>query len=83
MRDDPMDGEEAALVVEVDPDALDAEGLAAAADAAGGTVEESLQFDSYRVRLPETAVADFCETTGLAVVETANVTSPGDAGEDY
>lgn len=79
MRDDPADTD-AELILEVDPDRLDRAGLADALGA--GTVVESLPYDSFRVRLPESEVAAVCETPGLVSVETANAISLGDAGED-
>jgi hypothetical protein len=69
MREDPLEGETAALVVELD----DAErsDVEAAFDAVNGAVERELQLGSLLVSVPESNVDAFCETDGLARVETA------------
>lgn len=41
-----------------------------------------LPYDSFRVTVSESAVADVCAITGVTRVETANVIGTGDAGED-
>ncbi|MFB6194004.1 MAG: hypothetical protein ABEI75_02970 [Halobaculum sp.] len=82
IRAEPDPDATVTLVVEIDPDGLGRSELADRVAACDGEVLEALPFDSYRVRLPETAVADFCETSGLVTVETANVLGTGDAGED-
>ena len=82
MRDDPVAGERASLVVELDPEA-DATAFAAAVERLGGTVAAELRFDSYRIELPEESVADLCAVDDLAVVETDNAVGyGGDSGED-
>lgn len=43
---------------------------------------EPLPYDSFRVTVPETAVADVCAVDGVTRVETENVIGTGDAGED-
>jgi hypothetical protein len=81
MCEDPLEDTEATLIVEIG-DRQQAD-LAAAIEAAGGTVEATLQFDSLRVTAPETAVADICAVTGIASVTTDNAVGiGGDAGED-
>jgi len=81
MCEDPLEDTEATLIVEVGDRPQDA--LAAALEDAGGTVEETLQFDSLRVSAPETAVADICAVSGIASVTTDNTVGiSGDAGED-
>ncbi|WP_435144568.1 hypothetical protein [Halobaculum sp. P14] len=81
MRDDPDPDADVTLVVELD--ALDEASFRAAVDDAGGDVDAELRFDSYRVTLPETGVADLCALDGLATVETTNAVGyGGDAGED-
>jgi hypothetical protein len=70
---DPLPDAEAALVVELDDEA-DVDVRSVVADL-GGDVER-LRF-SWRVRLPETAVADLCSVDGLARVETADTLSLG------
>jgi hypothetical protein len=69
MREDPLEGEAAALVVELD----DAErsDLEAALDDGDGTVERELQLGSLLVSVPEPSVDALCGTDGLARVETA------------
>ena len=69
MREDPLEGETAALVVELD----DAErsDVEAALDGVNGAVERELQLGSLLVSMPEPNVDAFCETDGLARVETA------------
>lgn len=82
MRDDPVAGERATLVVELDADA-DAAAFVASVERLGGTVEAELRFDSYRVALPEESVGGLTACDGLAVVETDNAVGyGGDAGED-
>jgi hypothetical protein len=44
---------------------------------------EPLPYDSFRVTVPESAVADICAITGVTRVETTNVVGTGDAGEDF
>ncbi len=81
MRDDPIPGETATLVVELGD--RDAEDFRGAVGDLGGTVEAELPFDSYRVALPEEAVSALCDLNGLAVVETVDAVGyGGDAGED-
>ncbi|QLG63362.1 hypothetical protein [Halorarum salinum] len=81
MREDPMAGEDVTLVVELGD--RSAEELTATVESLGGEVEAELPFDSYRARLPQEAVDEFCELDGLAAVETANAVGyGGDAGED-
>ena len=43
---------------------------------------DPLPYDSFRVTVPEPAVADVCAVDGVTRVETANVIGTGDAGED-
>ncbi len=82
MCDDPVPGERATLVVELADGADDAAFADAVADL-GGAVEAELRFDSYRIVVDETAVAQLCALSGLAVVETDNAVGyGGDAGED-
>lgn len=81
LREDPVPGESATLVVELGE--RDADGFREAVAALGGEVTADLQFDSYRVVLPQEAVDDLCSLDGLALVETANAVGyGGDAGED-
>ncbi len=79
MRDDPAEAD-AELVVEVEPTRLDRTQLADALD--NGTVLETLPYDSFRVELPQSELASFCDTPGLVSVETVNAICLGDAGED-
>ena len=76
-----MVGEDVTLVVELGD--CTAEELAVAVESLGGEVEAELPFDSYRVRLAQEAVDEFCELDGLAVVETEDAVGyGGDSGED-
>lgn len=69
MRDDPFEGETAALVVELgDAEHSD---LDAKLDDVDGALERELQLGSVLVSVPEPNVAAFCETDGLERVETA------------
>jgi hypothetical protein len=43
---------------------------------------EPLPYDSFRVTVPESVVADVCAVAGVTRVETANVIGTGDSGED-
>ncbi|MGM0592700.1 MAG: hypothetical protein ACQETI_13955 [Halobacteriota archaeon] len=70
VRDDPTPGKTASLVVELD-DGASIERLEAAVSNLGGTVEP-LRFSS-RVELPEPAVADLCEVSGVVRIETTDV----------
>ncbi len=82
MCDDPVAGERATLVVELDADA-DAAGFAASVERLGGTVEASLRFDAYRIVVPEESVGDLCACDGLAVVETDDAVGYGvDTGDN-
>lgn len=81
LREDPVVGEDVTLVVELGDSS--AEELAEAVESLGGEVEAELRFDSYRIRLVQEAVDEFCETEGLASVETDNAVGyGGDSGED-
>ncbi len=69
------------LVVELG--SLSADDLRDAVADLNGEVEAELRFDSYRLRLPQTAVDQFCELDGLKTVETENAVGyGGDSGED-
>ena len=81
IREDPVPGEEATLVVTVG--SLSGDALREAVAALDGEVTATLRFDAYRVRLPQEHVDELCETAGLETVETANAVGyGGDAGED-
>ena len=80
MREDPFEGETARLVVELDD--ADRSDLTAALDAVDGSLEDELQLGSLLVEMPEAGVDEFCETDGLARVETADTLGLGiDGGE--
>ncbi|WP_224448942.1 hypothetical protein [Haloprofundus salilacus] len=76
MRDDPIDGEETTLVVELGDDA-DREALEARVREADGTVERDLQFQAVLVTVPESAVASLCDLDGLTRIETGETLSLG------
>jgi len=80
MRDDPQTGETVTLLVRaVADDAVDdlAERLADL-----GTVENRLRFATVRVTVPQVAVADVCELSGVDSVETANTLELDAAGAE-
>jgi len=80
MRDDPQTGEAVTLLVRaVANDAVDdlAERLADL-----GTVEDRLRFATVRVTVPQVAVADVCELSGVDSVETANTLELDAAGAE-
>ncbi|WP_117594692.1 hypothetical protein [Haloprofundus halophilus] len=76
MRDDPIDGEEVTLVVELDGGA-DRDAFESTVREAGGTVERDLQFRAVLVRVPESAVTSLCELDDLARIETGETLSLG------
>ncbi|WP_224268236.1 hypothetical protein [Haloprofundus salinisoli] len=76
MRDDPIDGEEVTLVVELG-DGADRDALESTVRTGGGAVERDLQFRAVLVRVPESAVASLCELDGLARIETGETLSLG------
>lgn len=81
MREDPLPDESATLVVELGD--RDADGFREAVAALGGEVTADLQYDSYRVVLPQEEVDGLCSLDGLTLVETADAVGyGGDAGED-
>jgi len=82
MRDDPQADEEVTLLVRAVEDD-DVDDLAARlADL--GTVEERLRFATVRVTVPQAAVADVCDLSGIDSVETATTLEldTEGAGED-
>ena len=83
IRDDPLPDESIALVLETADDA-DPDTVAAAADAAGATVDRHLQFDDLQVTVDHEDVAAICTLDGLAAIQTADAigTHPDEAEED-
>jgi small-conductance mechanosensitive channel len=82
MRDDPMDDQDVTLVVSAADDA-DVDALEEAIEAAGGAVEEHLEFGALSVRIEELDVTPLCDVDGIDSIETANTRGyAGDAGED-
>lgn len=83
IREDPIDGETAALVLEPDDD-TDPEAVAEAAENAGATVERELQFGDLEVTAPQEQVEALCAIDGLAAVQTADAIGihPDEAEED-
>ncbi|MBX0304090.1 hypothetical protein [Haloarcula salinisoli] len=71
IREDPIEGESVGLALTTADDA-DPDAVAAAAEAAGGTVERRLQFDDLAVSVAHEAVADVCAIDGLDAVETTD-----------
>jgi len=70
IRDEPADGESIRLVVELDD--IDSEKLSTTVSALSGTIERDLQFDCYLIEIPEVAVKDLCELSGVGRIETAD-----------
>ncbi|QLH84679.1 hypothetical protein [Halosimplex pelagicum] len=71
IRDGPVEGESVTLLLEVADDATTDE-VAAAAEAAGGTVEAELQFRTLKATVPHERVGAVCEVDGVAHIETGN-----------
>jgi len=71
IREDPIEGESVALALTTADDA-DPDAVAAAAEAAGATVERHLQFDDLAVSTPHERVGDVCAIDGLDAVETTD-----------
>lgn len=85
LRDDPVAGEPVRLMVRYDAP-ID-EAVEAAVREADGAVEEDLQFGGVAVEVPQERVADLLGALAdrelhVGAVETADVSAPGDAGED-
>jgi hypothetical protein len=83
IRDDPIDDETVALVLEPDDD-TDPEAVAEAAEDAGATIERELQFGDLQVSVPQEQVDAICGIDGLAAVQTADAIGihPDEAEED-
>lgn len=83
LRDRPVPGETARLVLRVADDA-DVEAVADRVRTLGGDVEGGLAFDALLVAVEQEAVDDVCRVDGLGAVETARTidATAGDAGED-
>jgi len=71
IRDDPIEGESVTLLVEVADDAA-IEDVAAAVEAAGGTVDEELQFRTLKATVAHERVGAVCAVEGIDHVETGN-----------
>jgi len=72
LRADPIEGEPVELLLETAEDA-DPERVAAAAAAAGATVERHLQFDDLLVSTTQDEIDALCDLDGLTAVQTGNV----------
>ncbi|NLV12994.1 hypothetical protein [Haloarcula argentinensis] len=84
LRADPIEGEPVDLVLETADDAAP-ERVAAAAEAAGATVERHLQFDDLLVSTTQDEIDALCELDGLTAIQTGNVnaiTTADDVEED-
>jgi hypothetical protein len=83
IRDDPVEGESVALLLEV-ADEASLDDVAAAVEAAGATVEDELEFRTLKVSAPHERVGAVCEVDGIDHVETGNTLGidPDGAGED-
>jgi len=73
MRDDPIPDETVRLVVEQSNAERDT--FASTVDELSGSIERELRFESYLIEIPQSAVEDLCELSGLARIETANTLS--------
>jgi len=71
IRDDPVPGESVTLLLEVADDAT-VDDVAAAAEAAGATVEEELQFRTLKTTVAHERVEAVCAVEGIDHVETGN-----------
>jgi hypothetical protein len=71
IRDDPVPGESVTLLLEVADDAA-VDDVAAAAEAAGATVEEQLQFRTLETTVAHERVGAVCAVEGIDHVETGN-----------
>ncbi|MFB6222777.1 MAG: hypothetical protein ABEH86_03765 [Haloarcula sp.] len=74
MRADPIEDEPVTLALETADDA-DADSVAAAAEAAGATVERRLQFDDLLVSTTQDRIDALCALDGLTAVQTGDVVS--------
>ena len=83
LQEDPIEGESVALALTTADDA-DPDAVAAAAEAAGATVERRLQFDDLAVSVPHERLPDICALDGLDAVETTNAIaiSTGEATDE-
>ena len=84
LRADPIDDEPVELLLETAEDA-DPERVAAAAVAAGATVERHLQFDDLLVSTTQDEIDALCNLDGLTAIQTGNVnaiTTVDDVEED-
>lgn len=93
MREDPIEGEEVTVIARVEAQGPDGgvgkvtdeaiETTIEAIEAAGGTVEEKLQFGTLRVRVTQEQIDDLCSIDTLASIETDNTIGlTGDSGEE-
>lgn len=93
MREDPIEGEEVAVIVRVAAEGPDGgvgevteeaiERVAEAVEAANGTVEDRLRFGTLRVQVAQEEIDDLCSISGIASIETDNTIGlEGDTGED-
>lgn len=71
IRDDPVEGESVTLLLEVADEAT-VDDVAAAAEAAGATVEAELRFRTLETTVAHEQVGAVCEVDGIDHVETGN-----------
>jgi len=81
IEEHPTEGESITLLVSATEDAA---ALEAPIEAAGGTVEERLEFETLAVSIPQTAIERVREIDGIESIETAQTLTidPDGAGED-
>lgn len=82
MREDPIEGEEAVLIVTAEDDQQRRD-LEPDIESVGGTVADRLQFGALRVEIEQEHIDDLCTLSGIESIETDNAVGiGGDAGED-
>ncbi|WP_181685380.1 hypothetical protein [Halorhabdus salina] len=81
IRDEPLEGESVTLLVRA---AGDVDEIRDRIEDADGTIEDSLEFETLAVAIPQTDVGAICELDGIESIETdRTLTIDADgAGED-
>ena len=81
IREHPAEDESVTLLVRATDDAAE---IHDRVEAAGGTIERTLEFETVAVSVPQTAVGEICELDGIESIETdQTLTIDADgAGED-
>ena len=81
IRRHPIEDESVTLLVSL---AGDVDSVSARIEAAGGTVQRRLEFETLVVSIPQTAVGELCDLDGIESIETKQTLTmdPDGAGED-